>query len=332
MRILVINLAAIGDVVLSSVVAKELKKKYPGSRVDYLVQPLCAPVIELSPFVNGVYVYDKKNRDKGILRYCKLVNSLRKMNYDMSVSVNFAVRGAILAFFIHAKLRLGYGRKVNGLFYTHRESGDRKEIKKEGLNQLEILKPLGIITKDANPSLKAKESDLKTIRKLLGKKGNIKRLVFCPASSENFKNLPIELSAEVIEKLSSEFDVFAVGSVTEICYFENLASSVKGKVRIFPGTLTLGELAALISFSDVLLSIDTGPLHMAQALNVPATALFGPTDPRVWGPHGERNEVITAELECSPCSFNRECSENKCMRNLDVMKICRSVLKMAEKS
>ncbi len=326
MKILVINLAAIGDVVLSSVIARELKKKFPEARIHYLVQPICAPAIELSPFVDKVFTHDKKG---GIGEYLKLIFELRKNSYDMSVSANFALRGALIAFLTHAKKRLGYDHKKNGIFFTHKSEGSRKKIQKEGLNQLEILKSIGIFSEDPLPLLQVRNEDKEKVKKIIGENKKRKRLVLCPVCSVEPKSLPVKKSIEIIKALLSDVEVFAAGSKEEKYYLEELSS--KTGIRIFPGTLTLGELAALFCLSDAALTIDSGPFHIAQAVGVPVTGLFGPTDHRVWGAHGEKTEIIRSDIECSPCSFNRQCEDNLCMNSFDAEKIRLAVMNSFER-
>ncbi|MBN1619937.1 glycosyltransferase family 9 protein [candidate division WOR-3 bacterium] len=326
MKILIINLAAIGDVVLSSVIARELKKKFPGAEIHYLAQPICAPAMEMSPFVDKVLTHDKKG---GMKKYLKMIAMLRKNHYDMSVSANFAMRGALIAFFVHAKQRLGYDYKKNGIFFTHRAEGSRIKIQKEALNQLEILKSIGIFSKNPLPLLKVRKEDEDKIKSIIGEKGIKKRLIFCPVCSVRLKSLPVNKSMEIIKALSSDTEIFAAGGKEERHYLEEL--SKRTGVRIFPGTLTLGELAALFYISDGVLSIDSGPFHIAQAVGVPVTGLFGPTDHRVWGAHGENTEIIEAKIDCSPCSLNRQCDSNLCMNSFDPENIRWIIMKSFER-
>ncbi|MBN1151142.1 glycosyltransferase family 9 protein [candidate division WOR-3 bacterium] len=327
MKILIINLAAIGDTVLSTVVARELKNKYPDSVISYLVQPLCAGIAELSPYVDEVLTYDKNKTN--LKDYLNMVLRLKNKRFDMSLSLNFAMRSSLLAFLIHPKIRLGYDHKKSGIFLTHMVPGERKVIQKEGLNQLQVLKPLGITSFDANPLLVPKKRDLKKVKKLIDKER--RTAVICPASSSFFNSLPIEITAKIADCLTRSFTVFAIGSTREKQYLENLREMTEGKVRVFPGSLTIGEAAALLYLSKVLVSIDTGPLHIAQAMDTPVVAVFGPSNPAVWGPHGRNFEVVSLGLECSPCNSKTDCRDKRCLKDINPKRICVIAENLAKK-
>ena len=93
------------------------------------------------------------------------------------------------------------------------------------------------------------------------------------------------------------------------------------KERVLAGTLSLQEIAALIKISDVLLSVDTGPLHISQGVNTPVVALFGPTDPKIWGPRNSNDKIIYKKIDCSPCWGKGVCEKNSCMEKIEVEEI-----------
>ena len=93
------------------------------------------------------------------------------------------------------------------------------------------------------------------------------------------------------------------------------------KERVLAGTLSLQEIAALIKISDVLLSVDTGPLHISQGVNTPVVALFGPTDPKIWGPRNSNDKIIYKKIECSPCWGKGKCEDNICMEKIDAIEV-----------
>jgi ADP-heptose:LPS heptosyltransferase len=102
---------------------------------------------------------------------------------------------------------------------------------------------------------------------------------------------------------------------------------MKGQAINFAGKTTLTELAALYEKAALVISTDTGPMHLAAAMGTPVVALFGPTAPWRTGPFGKSHQIITAELECSPC-FKRRCETTDCMSKISVMQVFDGVKKM----
>ena len=149
-----------------------------------------------------------------------------------------------------------------------------------------------------------------------------KNLIICPFGSYNKKNLDIKEYSKIIKGLSYKFDIYIVGGKKEEIGLKLLAEqSGLDNEKVLAGTLDLQELAALIKLATVLLSVDTGPMHIAQGVNTPVVALFGPTDPVIWGPRNKHDYIIYKNIECSPCWGRGTCEKNICMEKIEVEEI-----------
>lgn len=324
-KILVINLAFIGDVLLTTPMVRALKNSYPAADIDMLVIPLTKPIAAGNPYISEVLTCDKKGEHKKIKKLWGLVQTIRSRRYDMAICTNFAPRGAMLAFAAGIPFRIGYDAQHADWFLTHTASAKRLNVRHESENHLDVLMPLGVSTKDFSLDFKINTSDIKTmqdkIRQNFGQ--NFKRpiAVICPLGSYPQKNWVAHSYADLIKKLAKKADCYLIGGKSQESEL-NLINEASGNLgRVLAGTLSLGELAAFLAAANLLVSVDTGPLHIAEAVKTPVIALFGSTDPKCWGPRRDKSRIFTLSLECSPCWGKASCQNNRCMLDLDAAAI-----------
>jgi predicted lipopolysaccharide heptosyltransferase III len=323
-KILVINLAFIGDVLLTTPVCRGLRATYPNATIDMLVIPLTEQVAVGNPYVNRVIVYDKRGRHKHFGALCALIGRLRREHYDLSLAMNFAVRGALLAWASGVKRRVGYDRQHAPWFLTDIADSSREQIRHETENHLAILKPLQISSNDTSLVFKVKASD----RESLSHKVFFTErpaLAVCPFGSYPKKSWNTDRYGQLIQKLTDTYQCFLLGSNGERAGLEEIAAKSGKSVPVLGGNLTLGELAALLQQVKLLITVDTGPMHLANAVGTPVVALFGPTDPRIWGPRGKYDQVIQAKSKCSPCWGKGECPGRHCMEKIELSDVEKAV-------
>lgn len=325
-RILIINLAFIGDVLLSTPVARALSGAYPGAAIDLMVIPLTAPLARRNPYINDVIEYDKRGKHKKIGELLKLVGQVRARRYDLAVTTNFAPRGAMMAWAAGIPVRVGYDAQHAGWFLTHAASAKRTVIKHEAENYLDVLKPLGISTADTSLALTVAPQDAAAIGGKVRRRPGKKLVLICPAGSYPQKSWTLQGYAALIRALAPTADCCLVGGKAEGPLLTRINQEAGETAQVFPGTLTLGELAALTQEADLVVTVDTAPLHIAQAVGTPVVALFGPTDPRVWGPRGPRDIVLQAPADCSPCWGRAACSDNRCINLLSADRVIAAAL------
>ncbi len=324
-RILIINLAFIGDVLLSTPVARALHMAFPAAAIDMMVIPLTAPIARGNPYINDVIEYDKRGQHKKIGELIKLIGQVRARRYDLAVTTNFATRGAMLAWVSGIPVRVGYDAQRAGWFLTHTADSRRETVRHEAENYLDVLKPLGITTDDTSLVLDIDPRDAAALGGKVGRSPGIKLLLICPAGSYPQKSWTLEGYAALVRAFAPVADCCLIGGKAEGPLLVAINRAADGLAQVLPGTLTLGELAALVKEADLLVTVDTAPLHIAQAVGTPVVALFGPTDPRVWGPRGLRDIVLQAPAECSPCWGRTACRDHKCLDSLAVGRVIKTV-------
>ena len=300
-RILIINLAFIGDVILSTPVARTLKKNYPHATIDMLVVPAAKAVAERNPYIHKVFVYDKKGRHKKISELIVLISQLRREKYNLAVATNFALRGAVVAFLTGATYRAGYDAQYGKWFLNHVARAERIGTRHEADNYLDVLQPLGITTKDTSLCLSIPLEDTAYVKNIIGQTQGKKLVVICPAGSYKRKSWTVEGYSKLICEISTYADCYLIGGKAEEDFLNEINDLAGSCAEVYGGTLTLGQSAALIQMADVMISVDTGPLHIAQAVHTPVLALFGPTNPAIWGPRNKQDIIFYHKVECSPC-------------------------------
>lgn len=330
-RILIINLAFIGDVLLSTPVARALKAQYPQASIDMLVVPVAEPIAAVNPYIDHTIIYDKKGRHKKFTEAAALVRDLRRRRYDLAVCTNFALRGALVAWLSGIPLRAGYDIQMAGMFLTHRASTVRQELRHEAENYLAVLHPLGITTTDTSLALEIPEKIQGYARRVLGENGELPLVLICPYGSYERKSWADRDYVELLKQIKSHCHCYLIGGAAEAVRLKSLQQAAGLSERqVLAGTANLVELAALLQDAAALITVDTGPLHIAQAVKTPVIALFGPTDPVVWGPRGACDTVFYRKTACSPCWGKGECPEHICLQPAEISGVVQALFRLLE--
>lgn len=296
-KILVLRHDRIGDMVLSSGIFHALKKKYPAAFITVLASKTNSDIIQEDPDVDEVLIY------KGVKWFIKEV---RKKNIDLAIDLFFTyeLKQALLTYISGAKYRLGFENAGREIFFNIK--GPKTDhICSMGDHLFELISYLDIDTKDHQPHLYLLSEEKEWAKNYLVshniKKDRFKAAVhpggFYPSQRWQADHF-IKISKKLIEKFSLQIILF--GDKNE----EELLKSIKHKigsenVSMFCG-LTLRQVMSLLSQCDIFLGNNSGLLHVAGALKIPAVSMMGPTNPVLWRPQGENNIVIRKDLECSP--------------------------------
>jgi len=144
----------------------------------------------------------------------------------------------------------------------------------------------------------------------------------CPGSTVPAKQWFPEDYAAVAYLLASEgMDVILIGSVQERATTQQVLKAARCSLIDLTGRLRIGELAAVLEQSSVVIANDTGPLHLAAAVGTPVVGIYGPTDPRITGPYAARSVVLWQGMDCSPCDYRLRCADRECLRAITPDKV-----------
>ncbi|MDY0193290.1 MAG: lipopolysaccharide heptosyltransferase I [Aliarcobacter butzleri] len=289
-RIAIIKLSAMGDIIHAMVALQYIKKQYPNLQIDWFVESAFAPILENNPDINQIIKLDLKSikKDKKeIINQIKLIKKYEKNSYDLVIDAQGLIKSAIVSFFL-GKSRVGFSKnstreKLASFFYTKKVdiAYDKNAIERnvkvlsQALN-FDIAKD-DILNK--KPFLFYKNEN-EVIYEYLSK--DKKNVLFVIGASWPSKMYSKEKFAKIINNLD-ENCLITWGNETEKDIANFIANISKAKVL---PKLDLNSLKAIMSKVDLVIGNDTGPTHMAWALNISSITLFGNTP-------GYRNTYIT---------------------------------------
>jgi heptosyltransferase-2 len=338
-RILVIRLTALGDVLLATPAVRALREAHPQARIDWLTQAVYAPLLEGLPFVDEVLRYER-TRDRGLGGTLRLFRTLRSRAYDAVVDLQRKPRTAIIAGASGADVRVAAHRRTfRGLL----AAGLGRDQPLRGPHQTKryaaALSPLGAGLAEPGPlqiglSPAVRVEAEAEVDKLLGD-ARQPLVALAPGSVHATKRWSPLRFAEVGSALAAGGrDLVLVGGPTDAAELDELRAGLGARPAIDARWLGLPALAVLLSRCALVISNDSGPVHLAQAVGTPVVAVFGPTEPLRWGPRGPRGRVVTLQLVCSPCTNHggTRCplGHHACMRDLATAPVLEAALALLE--
>ncbi|OVE77428.1 lipopolysaccharide heptosyltransferase II [bacterium F11] len=318
-KILVIRFSSLGDVVLSTALLPNLKKKWPDSQVSFLTKSTYASVFDRNPFVDHVYIFDASRQT-----FSQLTKEIRLENFDMVIDLHNNVRSWFICFMARAAEtikveKLDWARRK--LVWFKRKSKVLDKSFRERV--LDCLVPLGATVESPEsqlfPSLDRQLEEtfsLSSHKNLIG---------LAPGAKHATKRWTIDGFVEVANRLGAIPDskILLLGDKSD----EEISREISKRIRVpcesLTGWTSLSELIAIISKLRLLITNDSGLMHIGEALNIPLVALFGPTV-RAFGfaPYRRTSRVVeVTNLPCRPCSLHGEercpLKHHRCMKDLD---------------
>ncbi|ALA59910.1 putative lipopolysaccharide heptosyltransferase III [Nitrospira moscoviensis] len=332
-NVLVIKLRYLGDVLLATPALRALKAAHPLARLTVIVNRGTEEILIGNPDVDEVVPLEKTS----LMAQMRLVSRLRRRQFDAVIDLTDADRSAFLSWASGARVRIGFNDegRWRGRCYTAvvRGGPDGHRIERD----VAALQPLGITTPGAMPRLWLSADDERRADELLDRLGvrmDRKIVILQPGARYWFKAWPAERFAELADRLIAEYgcQILVGGSRGE----GDLARQVAGyaKSRLIPMTdASVKQFAAVAKRAILFIGNDSGAMHIAAAVGTPVIGLFGPSNPREWGPRGERVNVLYKGLDCRAC-FHPTCTrgELNCMRQISVeavLKVAADMLRQA---
>lgn len=331
-KILVVQTAFIGDVILTLPLVQSIKKFIPDSEIHFLTIPYSAGVTKNHPDITSCIIYDKHGVDKGIKGFLRKLKELRAHKYDIAFVPHRSFRSALLVFLSNINLRIGFDVS-SGRFLFNRIIKYKNNLHEIERN-LSLLEGLSLNVSDkVYPRLYPDINDVEFVDKIFSElKIDIeKKVCVAPGSVWNTKRWSKEGYIELIKKLTTmKIVVFLIGGKEdyELCrYIENNVN--RTELINLCGRLTLLQSAEIMRRSQLLITNDSAPVHIASAMDTPVVEIYGPTTPKFgFYPYSSRSVVLEVNgLDCRPCRIHgsRKCPTGKfeCMTQIkheEVMK------------
>ncbi|MBX3458815.1 MAG: glycosyltransferase family 9 protein [Planctomycetes bacterium] len=337
-RLLLIKPSALGDVVQAAATAWALKARWPGMHLTWMVNTQLEPLVAPLACVDATIGFER-SRLRGITapltgraELKSLTRTLRHGRFDAVLDLQGLFRSGLFAWLTGAPHRVGQRTAREGawIFYTTRVSTPPQPV--HARDRYEVLAREFDCAPPPRQDLDVTEAERADVKVLLTAAGHEGPLVaVCPGARWETKVYPPEKFAAVLDRMGLEADVqrpVLTGSpdMADLCSRIETAC-VRAKPVNLCGKTSLRQLTALLDISDLLLTCDSGPMHLAAAQGTRVCAVLGPTDARRTGPYGQLANVVHGKCELMPC-LKRRCPGLglKCMRGLDEARVAEKSL------
>lgn len=316
----------IGDAVMTTPALRAVRSAFPAAEIVVVANPPVAELLGAHPWCDRLIVYDKKGMHgglRGLLRFCKALMSER---FDLAILFQNAVEAAIIARLARIGIRAGYNTDGRGLLLTHsvRVSEDVRRLHHTEY-YLNMLEGLGIPAIGTKLLLKCTEEEISWADRMLGSRHWA--AINPGAAYGSAKRWYPERFAQVADSLVNDFGfaVLLTGGPGEAEIGEAIAVRMGSKPLNLVGKTSVRQMMALLSRMRIVVTNDSGPMHVAAAFDRPIAALFGPTDHTTTSPVCSRSVIVRAETDCAPC-LKRKCpKDHRCMNDISVKNVLEAV-------
>ncbi len=326
MNILIVKLSAIGDVIHTLPSLSALRRLYPEAHITWVVEESAADLVINHPYLNSVLVSRRKSWSRDLIRgqvrgplseVKNFIKILRQRNYDLVIDFHGLFKSSVIVYLSRGKRKLGYDswQELSGLFLNEKIPEDRNKHAVD--RYLDFPRYLGAEIDKVEFTLpsdnKAKEKVLRLLRKRKLEDKNF--VAINPIALWETKLWSNEKFACLADLINNKLSLKVVFTGSEEKSIKEITSLMNTEYVNFGGKTTLLDLAYLYKKACMVITTDSGPMHLAAAVGTPVVALFGPTDPARTGPYGAGHTIVRTGLSCSPC-FLKKCSTKQCMQDI----------------
>jgi heptosyltransferase-1 len=326
LKILVVKPSSLGDVVHSLPFLHAMKLRYPQAQVHWVIAKGLEGLLEGHPLIEKLIVINKdqwKNPAKAgntALELAGLFKMLRRERYDIAVDLQGLLRSGIITMAAGAPVRIGFeeAREGSRFFYNRKISGGKETHAVD--RYLRIAASLGCGTAEVSfpfPPVREKPGESARIRETLGTYA-----VIVPGARWDTKVWPAVNFGGIAAELP--WRSIVIGGRADIAKAAEVVRESGGRAVSLAGKTDLGALVEIMRHAALVISNDSGPMHIAAGFNVPVVAIFGPTSPERTGPYGKGHLIIRSDEQCSPC-FRKQCEDLRCMKGITVSRVLEKI-------
>jgi ADP-heptose:LPS heptosyltransferase len=342
-RILLINFGGIGDEILFFPVIEDLRLHYPDAHISVLVEPRCQSIMEHNYFIDQVLTFDIKQR-KAPGELVELLGLLRNQAPDLIISSGSSPLVACLLFLSGAPVRVGYGKHRLKFLLTHPVELNQEQYAARMYHDL--LNPLGFPNKNPVPRIHLPQIVTQWVEDWLSQNGFAEKepyVLIHPGVSLLSKQKQLIKSwaldkweALIRQLLTQKHRVILAGGPDDADELAYLLSHLDHPLltSIYGQTRDMYQLGGFIQRAQVMICVDSAPLHLGVALGTPLVAIFGPTDEhKLLPPDAQNIQVIQAGTHCRPCLWatrQTTCEALSCLRDIEVEQVLQASLKFLE--
>lgn len=338
-KILVINLMHIGDLLLVTPVLRTLRTNYPKAHIALLADGKLADLVKYNHNIDELISIDKKGYHNKLTTYLQFVKEIRQQKFDTVINLHANERASFIAALSGAKTIVGYSTFGLGMFFD-KVIENRKAIKHQVHAHFDVLREtLGISSfddrglemwLDDRAEKRASEIWQEAFPRMQGKVVGLN----IGASWETKRWRKEHYAKLADELLDKGYGVAYYGGPMDVDIVEETIGLMRNKqheaLATFTGKMTLLELAALLKKCNVLVTNDTGPMHVAVAMNVPLVSMFGPSPVPGFYPYSETSIVIKSPMHCHPCGKHQCPTKHECMWQIGVDTVMKYTIEQLE--
>lgn len=322
-RILIVNVNWLGDVLFSTPFIRAVRNNFPHAYIACAVVPGCKEVLEGNPNIGEIIVYDGKFGQPGLFGAIRFIRLLRRRSFDTVFLLHRSFTRALLAYLGGIPQRIGYYTPKRAFLLTKKPKPPAGILHRARF-YLGLLEAVGIKTDEAGCDFFIPPDDEKWAGGFLKKNGvrpQDKIIIFNPGGNWLPKRWPVGNFGILGEKIARHFGdsvkILISGWKEDLELAGRIKKAAGGNAIIACGSASLKRTAALFKMADLVISGDSGPLHIAVSVGARAIALFGPTSPEITGPYmadpGKvvllRKDIIRCKIPC----YKADCPDYGCM-------------------
>lgn len=336
-RIMLIHFGGIGDEILFFPVIQNLRIHFKNIRLSMIVEPRCLSIIENNYFVDRVYTFDIKNRrHPGDL--LELLSIIRTESPELIISSGSSPLVAMLLFLSGIPYRAGYATNKFTFLLSHSTQLNKEQY--AATMYYDLLTAIGFPKKEVIPEIRLPEVAIdwaKTWLRQQNVRPDLPLVLIHPGVSLMSKRKNIIKSWDIHnwetlirELLKLEIGVVLSGGPDDAEELTHLTENISHK-RLFSAyghSKNIYQLGGLIQATNLMVCVDSAPMHLGVALNANLVAIFGPTDDKTLVPKRENIDIVTFDISCRPCLWNTRnttCSTLSCLKEIEVDHVMRSV-------
>ncbi len=326
-NILVVEMLYIGDVIVITPAIRALKQKFPDAKITVMLNPSMVDIISGNPNVDSIIAYSK---DDFMYKFHRIADSL-KGKYDLAIILHPGIdvgsyRMSKLLYKAKIPFRIGctkVGLREGKGYFLHRKTKPTFERKHKVDDNLDVVKILGVTTSDKHLEIYTTPNTEGYIEKLLKKNKVLTNdfVVLIHAAAKHKTHYWLDdrfakLADILIEKYNAK--VVFTGAIEDFVVNTNIIKMMKHNAVNLAGLTDIKQLFSLVKRANLVVSVDTGTMHVAAALNRPVVALFGAGNPVIWRPYSDNALYVCKNEICTSC-MKHECKKDmKCMRAIRV--------------
>jgi heptosyltransferase I len=310
LKILILKPSSLGDVIQAMPVLRLLKLHWPESEIFWWIDSGLAPLLEDDRDLKGIVRFKRRRWVKPVnwLEVVSSVQWLRRQNFDLVIDLQCLFRSGMFAWLANGKFLVGLDEPREGArgfydvavrresFYTHAADW-----------YLAVLKRLNIPTDRKFEWIPERASVSAGVKRKWSTDG-VRWILIQPGARWLNKRWPVENFTELVRRITAarpEFRFAIMGSAEDSPAGAAIAQATPQQCLDLTGKISLPEMIEWIRLGELMISNDTGPMHVAAALGKPVIGIFGPTEPRRTGPYGQLQNVVRIDLPCAPCLKSR---------------------------